>query len=401
MKPPLKDKVAASAKVVAVPARAAAKPVQAVLEFVPEGTLPGIVLIVAALAALAAANSPLADAYAGLWERALGPLSLGHWIDDALMAIFFFQIGLEMKREIVEGHLSTAAARRVPVVAAAAGMIAPAFVYVAASGADPPLMRGWAIPAATDIAFALGVLTLLGDRVPGSLRLFLTSVAIADDMGAVAIIAAGYTTAIDPLALAIAAGLLGLLWLANRCGVLALWPYALLGVGLWAAVYASGVHATIAGVLTALFVPLGRGEARGPLEDTERALAPYVAYLVLPLFGFANAGVTLGGATVLAPLPIAIALGLFVGKQAGVFAALRAMAALGIGRPPEGASWLQLYGVALLAGIGFTTSLFITGLAFADPVLVAQAKTGILAGSLLSGIAGFAVLRLARGPAAQ
>ena len=350
--------------------------------------LPGIVLMLAAAAALLGANSPRAAGYAALWTTRLGPLTLHHWIDDALMAVFFFQIGLEVKRALVEGDLATPAARRLPVVAAAAGMVVPAIVYLGIAGGDPALARGWAIASATDIAFALGVLLLLGNRVPASLRLFLTTVAIADDIGAVAIIALAYTASLDGVALAAAAAIVAALWALNRRGVRAIPLYLLLALLLWIAVYRSGIHPTIAGVVAALFVPIA------PLRRLEHGLAPWVSYLVLPVFGFANAGVALGDAPLLAPLPLAVMLGLFLGKQAGVFGAVRALSALGIARP-AGASWRQLYGVALLAGIGFTMSLFIGGLAFADPALAGQAKIGVLAGSLLSGMAGYLVLRLA------
>jgi NhaA family Na+:H+ antiporter len=374
--------------------RARAARFGALADLVPDGAGPGLVLMASAAAALILANSPLGGAYADLWHRRLGPLDLRHWIDDALMALFFFSVGLEVKREVAVGALATRAARRVPIVAAACGMAAPALVYLAVSGFAPALARGWAIPAATDIAFALGVLSLLGRRVPPSLRLFLTSVAVADDIGAVAIIALAYTDALDARALAAAAAILAGLWGLNRGGVRALWPYMLLAAALWLAVYLSGVHATVAGVLAALFVPLGRDDRR-PLEAAEHALAPWIAYGVLPLFGLANAGVSLAGAALFAPLPLAVTAGLFVGKQAGVFAAVRLMAATGLGRPPEGASWAQLYGVSLLAGIGFTMSLFIGGLAFADPAMLAQVKLGVLAGSALSAVAGVTVLRLA------
>ncbi len=364
------------------------------LELIAQGALPGLVLMIAAAAALIVANTPPAPLYAAMLHASLGPLDVHHWINDGLMALFFFQVGLEVKREVVRGDLATPEARRIPVVAAACGMLVPALVYLAASGLDATLAPGWAISSATDIAFALGVLTLLGDRVPPSLRLLLTTIAIADDIGAVAIIALGYTRTLDLPALAAAVALVGVLWLVNRRGVRAVWPYLLLASLLWVAVYRSGVHATVAGVLAALFVPAGSDEAPGPLERLEHALAPWISYLVLPVFGFANAGVALGGSPLLAPLPLAVMLGLFAGKQAGVFAALRAMAALGFGRPPD-ANWGQLYGVALLTGIGFTMSLFIGALAFTDPRLIEEAKTGILAGSLLSGVAGYAVLRFA------
>jgi len=355
---------------------------------------PGLVLMAAAAAALVVANSPLGLAYDHALHVKLGPLGAQHWINDGLMAIFFLFVGLEVKREVVAGDLSTPAARRLPVIAAAAGMIVPALVYLAATGADPALIRGWAIPSATDIAFAIGVLALLGRRAPASLKLFLTTVAIVDDIGAVAIIALAYTSGLNLAALAAAGVALVALFLLNRRGVQALWPYLAIALLLWAAVLRSGVHATVAGVLAALFVPLGED---GPLDRLEHALSPWVSYAILPVFAFANAGVALGGAPLWAPLPLAVALGLFLGKQAGVFGAMRGAVALGLAEKPEGAGWAQLYGVGLLAGIGFTMSLFIGGLAFTDPVLVEEVKIGVLAGSLLSALAGYAVLRLAAG----
>jgi NhaA family Na+:H+ antiporter len=356
---------------------------------------PGVVLMAAAAAALIVANSPWGPAYEHLIHGKLGPMGLLHWINDGLMAVFFLFVGLEVKREVVAGDLSTPAARRLPVIAAMAGMVAPALVYLAVTGGDPALIRGWAIPSATDIAFAIGVLALLGSRAPASLKLFLTTVAIVDDIGAVAIIALAYTSGLKLWALVAAAVLLGLLFLLNRRGVKTLWPYLLLALLLWAAVLQSGVHATVAGVLAALFVPLG-DDGHAPLDRLEHALSPWVSYAILPVFGFANAGVRFGDAPLWAPLPLGVALGLFLGKQIGVFGAMRGAVALKLADRPEGAGWMQLYGVALLAGIGFTMSLFIGGLAFRDPVLIEEVKIGVLAGSCASALLGFAVLRFAR-----
>jgi NhaA family Na+:H+ antiporter len=356
---------------------------------------PGIVLMLAAAAALIVANSPAGPAYQHALHAYVGPLSLLHWINDGLMALFFLFVGLEVKREIVTGDLSTPAARRLPVIAAVAGMAVPALVYVAVTGARGDLLRGWAIPSATDIAFAIGVLALVGKRAPPSLKLFLTTVAIVDDIGAVAIIALAYTSGLDVRSL-VAAGLaLVLLYGLNRRGARMLWPYLLITSFLWVAVLRSGVHATVAGVLAALFIPLGTQGEEGPLDRLEHALSPWISYAVLPIFGFANAGVAFGGAPLWAPLPLGVAAGLFVGKQFGVFGAMRGAVALGLAEKPEGANWAQLYGVALLAGIGFTMSLFIGGLAFADPVLIEEVKIGVLAGSALSAVAGFALLRFA------
>jgi NhaA family Na+:H+ antiporter len=357
---------------------------------------PGLVLMAAAAAALIVANSPLGPAYSHALHAKIGPLGLQHWINDGLMAVFFLFVGLEVKREVVSGDLSTPAARRLPVIAAVAGMAVPALIYLIVTRGDPTLIRGWAIPSATDIAFAIGVLALLGGRAPASLKLFLTTVAIVDDIGAVAIIAMAYTSGLSLPALGAAAAVLAALWLLNRRGVRMLWPYVALALLLWAAVLQSGVHATVAGVLAALFVPLGEDD-RSPLDRLEHALSPWVSYAILPVFAFANAGVALGDAPLWAPLPLAVAAGLFIGKQIGVFGAMRGAVALGLAERPEGAGWAQLYGVALLAGIGFTMSLFIGGLAFADPVLIEEVKMGVLAGSLLSAIAGYAVLRSAAG----
>ena len=355
---------------------------------------PGVVLLAAAALALVVANSPWGGAYEHGLHAYLGPLSLLHWINDGLMAVFFLFVGLEVKREVVAGDLSTPAARRLPVIAAVAGMVVPALVYAGVIKGDPGLIHGWAIPSATDIAFAIGVLALVGSRAPASLKLFLTTVAIVDDIGAVAIIALAYTSGLKFAALAAAAVLVGLLFLLNRRGVRALWPYVLLALLLWVAVLQSGVHATVAGVLAALFVPLGDDE-HAPLDRLEHALSPWVSYAILPIFGFANAGVAFGGAPLWAPLPLGVAAGLFLGKQLGVFGAMRGAVALRLAEKPEGAGWAQLYGVALLAGIGFTMSLFIGGLAFHDPVLIEEVKVGVLAGSALSAVLGFAVLRFA------
>ncbi|HEY0271441.1 MAG TPA: Na+/H+ antiporter NhaA [Sphingomonas sp.] len=357
---------------------------------------PGVVLMAAAAAAILVANSPFGPLYDRMLHAAIGPLDLLHWINDGLMAIFFLFVGLEVKREVVAGDLSTPAARRLPVIAAVAGMAMPALVYAGIVLIDhrAALLAGWAIPTATDIAFAIGVLALAGRRAPASLKLFLTTVAIVDDIGAVAIIALAYTAGLDWPALGAAAAIVVALAVLNRRGGRRLWPYLLLAALLWVAVLCSGVHATVAGVLAALFVPLGDDD-HAPLDRLEHALSPWVSYAILPVFGFANAGVAFGAAPLLAPLPLAIAAGLFLGKQAGVLGAMRGAVALGLAEKPEGASWAQLHGLALLAGIGFTMSLFIGGLAFADPALIDEVKIGVLAGSLLSALCGFALLRRA------
>jgi NhaA family Na+:H+ antiporter len=383
------------------------RPRSALRHFLASEAAGGLVLMAAAALALIVANGPLGPAYHHLLEAAtgpvlapgLGPMTVHLWINDALMALFFLLVGLEIKREFVEGQLASWEKRRLPVIAAAAGMAVPALLYLAVAGGDSLLARGWAIPAATDIAFAIAVLALAGSRVPASLKLFLTTIAIADDLGAVAIIAIFYTGALSLPALAAAAGLLLGLWAMGRAGVTRLWPYLIGAALLWYAILLSGVHATVAGVLAAAVIPLRPEEEGSVLHRLEHALSPWVAFLVVPLFGFANAGVSLAGvdpALLLSPLPAGIALGLFLGKQLGIFAAVRLAVALGIAVRPRGATWLQVYGVALLCGIGFTMSLFIGGLAFPGrPALAEEAKIGTLAGSLLAALAGYAVLRFA------
>jgi NhaA family Na+:H+ antiporter len=361
----------------------------------------GFVLIAAAVLALIVANSPLADDYFGLLKSYLGPLSVLHWINDALMALFFLLVGLEIKREVLDGQLSTWERRALPGAAALAGMAAPALIYVAINSGDPSALRGWAIPAATDIAFALGVLALLGSRVPASLKIFLTAVAVLDDLGAIVIIALFYTDQLQLGPLIGALGGLGFLFVLNRAGVRSLIPYLLVGAGVWMAVLLSGVHATLAGVAVALTIPLrptpGRPEATdSPLHRLEHALAPCVAFAVVPIFGFANAGVSFSGLGIddaLASVPLGIALGLFLGKQLGIFGAVWAMVKLGAASLPADASWRQVYGVAILCGIGFTMSLFIGGLAFGEGTMRGdEVKIGVLAGSLLSALAGYALL---------
>ena len=370
----------------------------------------GVLLIAVAVAALVAANSPLAGPYHELFHAPLGwtPVAklntLHLWINDALMALFFFVVGLEIKREVLDGELASPARRRLPVLAALAGMAVPALVYLGVTGTAPELRAGWAIPAATDIAFALGVLALLGPRVPPSLRLFLLTVAIVDDLGAVAIIALFYTASLKLGWLAAAAVVLAALAGLNRAGVRHGAAYLLLAGLLWYAVLHSGVHATVAGVLAALTVPL-RLDRHGDslLLRMEHALAPLSAYAIVPLFGFANAGVSLGGislAAIASPLPLGIALGLFLGKQAGILGTIWAAHRLRLAQLPSGATWPQLWGMALLCGIGFTMSLFIAQLGFpTSPELVEEAKLGVLLGSLASALGGYLVLRTSARPA--
>ena len=359
--------------------------------------LSALLLIGATLAALAAANGPLAARYADFLHASLSGVSFHAFVADGLMALFFLLVGLEIKREWYEGRLSCPAERRLPFIAAAAGMAFPALVYLVIVRGHPTLHHGWAIPAATDIAFAVGVLALLGSRAPPSIKLLLVTIAIVDDIGAVAIIAIAYTRTLDPVALGAAAAILAAMAALGQFGVRRLWPYMAGFVALWIAVHASGVHSTISGVLAALTIPLGRGEARSPLKRLERRIHPWVVLGIVPLFGFVSAGVALGGGPTLQPLPLAIAAGLFVGKQAGVFGSIWLAVRLGVAPRPAGASWAHLYGAALLCGIGFTMSLFIGALAFpGNDAAVEAAKLGTLGGSLLSALAGAMVLALAK-----
>jgi NhaA family Na+:H+ antiporter len=364
----------------------------------------GLLLIAIAAAAIAVANSPLASTYHDLFHAPLSwtPLAklknLHLWINDGLMAVFFFVVGLEVKREIIEGQLATAAQRRLPLLAAIAGMAMPAAIFLFLAGGDPQLHRGWAIPAATDIAFAMGVIGLLGSRVPASLRLFLLTVAIVDDIGAVIIIAVFYTAGLDLGWLIAALIVLGAMIALNRAQVSRLWPFVLLSLLLWYCVLHSGVHATIAGVAAALTIPMVGKNDDTMLERTEHALAPWNAYFIVPLFGFANAGVGLsdvGNEGLFAPLPLAIAAGLVVGKQLGIFSAVVIADRIGFASRPANASWPAIWGVSILCGIGFTMSLFISELAFPrSPLLIDEAKIGILLGSLISAVLGYVVLRL-------
>jgi NhaA family Na+:H+ antiporter len=326
-------------------------------------------------------------------------LSLLHWINDGLMAIYFLLVGLEIKRELLAGELSSVKRAALPAIAALGGMVVPALIYLAFNWNTPATLRGWAIPAATDIAFALGVVALLGSRVPTSLKVFLTALAILDDLGAILIIAVFYTADLSLAALGLAATGLAVLFAFNRFGVRHLAAYLAVGMLVWCAVLASGIHATLAGVAVALAIPLrteGATDERAPLHRLEHGLHPWVAYGILPIFGLANAGLSLGGlslAAFLTPVPLGIAAGLFFGKQIGVMAASWWAVRRGWAQWPEGASAWQIYGVALLCGIGFTMSLFIGGLAFASEALQDQVKLGVFSGSLAAAVAGFIVLR--------
>lgn len=356
----------------------------------------------AAALALLVANSPLAETYLRLLHLPLGGLDVLHWINDGLMAVFFLFVGLEIKREFLDGQLSTWSNRALPGIAAAGGVIVPGLIYAALNADQPATLRGWAIPTATDIAFALGVLSLLGSRVPASLKVFLATLAIIDDLVAVLVIAVFYTAEIDLAALGGAGAATLLLIGLNRLKIVRLAPYLVLGGMLWWLVLLSGVHATIAGVVLALTIPLRRSKAapddmKSPLHRLEHGLSAWVAFLIVPVFGFANAGVSFTGVgmgVLLEPVTLGVAVGLFVGKQLGVFGAAALAIKLRLASLPAAASWPQLYGVALLCGIGFTMSLFIGLLAFRDPAMQAEVKIGVLAGSLVSALCGAALLSL-------
>ncbi|MDH3872034.1 MAG: Na+/H+ antiporter NhaA [Gammaproteobacteria bacterium] len=368
----------------------------------------GILLMIAALLAMAVENSAAKHLYDALLgtpvEVKIGDFEIAKplllWINDGLMAIFFFLIGLEIKRELLAGELSEPSRVVLPVIAAAGGMAVPAAIYASINWGDPVAMKGWAIPSATDIAFALGVLALLGSRIPQALKLFLMTLAIIDDLGAIIIIAIFYTSELSHSSLILAAISIALLFILNRRGVLELTPYLLIGLVLWAAVLKSGVHATLAGVLTAFFIPFRRepGETQTQLEKLEHDLHPSIAYAILPLFAFANAGISFEGITLasfLHPVPLGIAAGLFIGNQVGIFGFSWLAIKIGISKLPQDVSWLQLYGVALLCGIGFTMSLFVGSLAFEQggPDFAVDDRLGILLGSLASGLLGYGVLR--------
>ncbi len=373
----------------------------------------GILLVLASVLAMILANSPWSGWYDHLFNGVNFRIgfydveglflqvekSVLHWVNDGLMAIFFLLVGLEIKRELTVGELSTPSKALLPVIAAIGGMAVPALLYVFFNYSTPETLRGWAIPGATDIAFALAVMSILGSRVPIGLKVFLTAIAIIDDLGAIIIIALFYADSLHPHALMFAVlPILGLLLL-NRAGYAHRGAYILLGTILWLAVLKSGVHATMAGVITALFIPIkvdSPEERRSPAQRLERDLHPYVSYLILPIFGFANAGVSfagMGADILFHPIPIGIALGLFVGKQVGVLGASWLAIKSGLCAKPEGTNWSQIYGAALLCGIGFTMSLFIGGLAFTGVEEQAEVRLGVLIGSVLSAAAGYMVLR--------
>lgn len=366
----------------------------------------GTLLILSAILAMVCANTALSGFYELLLSTPMviqvGALEIAKpillWVNDGLMAIFFFLVGLELKREVVEGQLSDPRNVILPAVGAIGGMLAPALVYVYFNHKDPVAMNGWAIPAATDIAFALGVLSLLGSRVSTSIKVFLTSLAIFDDVGAVIIIAIFYTAKISTTALIIVGFCIPILYVLNRIGVSTKTPFIAIGLVMWIATLKSGVHATLAGVLLAMFIPMySKDKKHSPLKELEHDLHSFVAFVVLPVFAFANSGISLGGLTmesVFHPVPIGIALGLFIGKQVGIFTLCGALIRLGWVPMPKGMNWLTLYGTAALCGIGFTMSLFIGSLAFEESGVnvIFDERLGIVVGSMMSGAFGLTVL---------
>jgi Na+:H+ antiporter, NhaA family len=380
----------------------------AINEFLALEAAGGILLMAATALALVAANSPAVGHYNAFLDASVevrvGAINVAKpallWINDGLMAVFFFLIGMELKREFLEGELSSWRRVALPAAGALGGMVVPVAVFIVLNHGDAVALRGWAIPAATDIAFAVGVLSMLGSRVPLSLKVFLTSLAIFDDVGAILIIALFYTEQLTLTALLFAGVMIVMLLLLNHGGVMNKTPYIIIGVALWLAVLKSGIHATIAGVILALFIPLRPDVPGGssPLRELEQDLHSTVSYGILPLFAFANAGISLGGvrlASLLHPLPLGIAAGLFIGKQAGVFLFSYLAIKLGLAQPLESVGWKVLYGMAVLCGIGFTMSLFISSLAF-EPGSLGESvdeRIGIIAGSFLSAIIGYTVLR--------
>ncbi|WP_024274984.1 Na+/H+ antiporter NhaA [Hyphomicrobium sp. 802] len=372
--------------------------------------LASLVLLAAAVLALFLANSPLHDTYEHILttkvQLGVAPFSLTkeihHWINDGLMVIFFLVVGLEIKREAIRGALSKPSAAMLPIFGAIGGMAVPALIYASVNFNNAEHLRGWAIPAATDIAFAVGVMALLGKRVPPTLKVFLLALAIIDDLGAILIIAFFYTYELSFTALGLAVTGVAVMAVMNRLNVMRVWPYLLVGAFVWLCVLKSGVHATIAGVVTALTIPCSspvKG-VDGPLPALEHTLSPWVSFGIMPIFALANAGLALGDLSMndmLSQIPVGIALGLFLGKPLGIYGAVRAAIASGLGEMPHGASRMQLFGTAILGGIGFTMSLFIGLLAFPDPTLTAEVRLGVMAGSLLAAVVGYIVLVTSKG----
>ncbi|WP_087003510.1 Na+/H+ antiporter NhaA [Rhizobium sullae] len=374
-----------------------------VRRFLGSETSAGMLLMIVVLLAVVTANSPLASVYFDALHVFIGPMSLEHWINDALMALFFLLVGLEIKREMLDGQLSSWSRRVLPGAGAVGGMVVPALIYIVFNQGDPTAAQGWAIPTATDIAFALGVLSLAGPRVPVTLKVFLAALAIIDDLGAVVIIALFYANDLNYWALGGAAVIFFALIGMNRLGGRRLAAYLVLGAALWCLVFLSGIHATIAGVLLALTIPLKltremteASHSESPLHRLEHGLQGPVAFLIVPLFGFANAGVSLTDVTLASlsePVTLGVGLGLAAGKLVGVLGAVVLMVRAGFAGLPRAASWPQVVGIAFLCGIGFTMSLFVGQLAFEDQAIQDRAKLGILIGSSVSGIAGYLMLR--------
>ncbi|MEM6811140.1 MAG: Na+/H+ antiporter NhaA [Pseudomonadota bacterium] len=370
-------------------------------------TAPGILLCISAISALIFANTPLVSLYDGFKNIPVvlqagtfiidKPLLL--WINDGLMAIFFLLIGLEVKRELLQGHLSSMDKAILPIIAAIGGLCVPAIIYAYINWDDPVAIGGWAIPAATDIAFALGILMILGDRIPQALKVTLVAIAIIDDIAAVIIIALFYTADISTQSLVLAAIGLSIVAFMNWRKVTNLGPYIVVGLFIWACVLKSGVHATLAGVALGLLIPLNakNEDGKSPLKVMEHALHPWVAFMVIPIFAFSNAGISFAGITLetfLQPVTLGIILGLFVGKQIGVMVITWIAYKFKLCRLPENVTWPQFYGMALLTGIGFTMSLFIGGLAFTDMEMITPVRLGVLTGSFLSAVTGIIVLLL-------
>lgn len=361
----------------------------------------GIILIIAAAVAMVIANSPLQSLYSSTLSSYIAGLSVEHWINDGLMAVFFMLIGLEVKRELIEGALNTKEKAIFPAIAAVGGMVAPALVYVAFNFADPIALQGWAIPAATDIAFALGVMALLGNRVPVSLKVFLLALAIIDDLGVIVIIALFYSSDLSTLALAVAFAATATLFVMNAKNVTKTSLYLIVGAILWFSVLKSGVHATLAGVVLGFAIPLtgkdGRSDKHSPLKHLEHVLHPYVAFLILPLFAFANAGISLEGVSlesVTGMLPLGIAAGLFLGKPLGIFTASYIAVKMGLATLPDGINLKHIFAVSVLCGIGFTMSIFISSLAFvgAPADFNTYSRLGILMGSTVAAVVGYFLL---------
>ncbi len=380
---------------------------RSVNEFIGSQSFAGVLLALAAVLALVVSNSALSDAYQGFLDIPI-ELRIGGdwlvlskpfliWVNDLWMAVFFLLVGLEIKRELMVGELASPSQVLLPAFAALGGMVVPAIIYAAINAGDATAMRGWGIPMATDIAFALGILVLLGSRVPVALKVFLTAVAIIDDLGAIVVIAIFYTSDLSLVMLSASLLGIGVLFLLNRLGVTAIGPYVIVGLLVWVFVLKSGVHATLAGVATALAIPMRDSQGGSPLGRAEHALQPWVAYLILPMFAFANAGLSLAGVTVSAvwqPVSLGIAIGLIVGKAVGVFGASCLLIRFGFARLPAQSSWGQFFAVCVLCGIGFTMSLFIGSLAFegADALYGVQVKIGVLCGSVLSALLGAALM---------